>query len=502
MNRRITAAAAALALPAGILGVLALPATAAPDSAPKAQPVAPLDAASPEMLSAMQRDLGLSADEARTRLGREDRATRTEARLRKQLGTAYAGAWLSGDTATLNVAVTTAAAAEQVRASGARAKLVSRNAEKLSAVKAGLDRTAGRASASAIPAWYVDEAANTVVVLARDTVAARSFVAAARVDGAAVRIETSAEAPRLLYDVRGGDAYYMGGRCSVGLSVQGGFVTAGHCGSTGTAVQGFNRVAMGSFAGSSFPGNDYAWVRVNSNWTPQPWVNNYSGGNVIVAGGQEAATGASICRSGSTTGWHCGTIQAKNSTVNYPQGTVTGLTRTNVCAEPGDSGGGWISGQQGQGVTSGGSGNCTSGGTTYYQPLVEILNVYNLTLVTSGGGGGTPPPPPPPPPPGGSGCTGYEFTVSGSVAAGARANTQSYQSTVTGTHRGCVAGPAGTDFDLYLQKLVSGAWRTVASGTTPSNRDTLSYTGTAGTYRYQVHAYSGGGSVTVGYSNP
>ena len=99
-----------------------------------------------------------------------------------------------------------------------------------------------------------------------------------------------------------------GGRCSVGFSVNGGFVTAGHCGTTGTATQGYNQVAQGTFRGSSFPGNDYAWVRINGNWTPQPWVNNYAGGNVTVAGSTEAAVGASICRSGSTTGWHCGTV--------------------------------------------------------------------------------------------------------------------------------------------------------------------------------------------------
>ena len=81
--------------------------------------------------------------------------------------------------------------------------------------------------------------------------------------------------------------------------------------------------------------------------------------------------------------WHCGTVQAKNQTVRYAQGTVYGLTRTNVCAEPGDSGGSWLSGNQAQGVTSCGSGNCTSGGTTYFQPVNEILSAYGLRLVTS-----------------------------------------------------------------------------------------------------------------------
>ncbi len=113
---------------------------------------------------------------------------------------------------------------------------------------------------------------------------------------------------------------------------------------------------------SSFPGNDYAYVNVGSDDTPIGAVNNYSGGTVNVAGSTQAAVGSTVCRSGSTTGWHCGTIQAFNASVTYAEGTVSGLIRTNVCAEPGDSGGSLLAGTQAQGMTSGGSGNCSSGG--------------------------------------------------------------------------------------------------------------------------------------------
>jgi streptogrisin C len=95
-------------------------------------------------------------------------------------------------------------------------------------------------------------------------------------DGRAVQVEVSNEEPCPLYDTRGGDAYYSGGgRCSIGFSVQGGFVTAGHCGGAGTTTYGFNWVAQGTVRGSSFPGNDYAWVQGNSSWASQPWVNSY-----------------------------------------------------------------------------------------------------------------------------------------------------------------------------------------------------------------------------------
>lgn len=495
MKRTLAGLAAATLLSAGIVAVLGSPAAAGPaasSSAPSAV------AASPAMLDALQRDLGLTAAQARQRIATDTAASSIELKLRKQLGKAYAGAWLSADAKSFVVAVTDSRRAAEVRAAGATPTVVSRSGATLDAVKAGLDRAAAKAPARSVPGWYVDVRTNSVVVLASGgTAAARAFIRSSGVTAAAVRVVASSEAPRTLYDVRGGDAFYMGGgRCSVGFSVNGGFVTAGHCGTAGTATQGYNQVAQGTFQASSFPGNDYSWVAVNSNWTPQPWVNNYSGGNVTVAGSTEAAVGAAICRSGSTTGWHCGTVQAKNQTVNYAQGSVSGLTRTNVCAEPGDSGGSWLSGQQAQGVTSGGSGNCTSGGTTYFQPVNEILTAYGRTLVTSG----EPPPPPPP-----TGCTGYEFTATGSLSSGGSAyhpNGSYYYSAGSGAHAGCLDGPNGTDFDLYLQKWNGFGWSVVAQGITANPDETVTYNGTAGYYRWRVHAYSGSGSYSLGYSNP
>jgi streptogrisin C len=490
MNRRLAAVAAAILLPSSGLVAFGIPSLAAPDAPPAA------DAASPAMLGALQRDLGLTATEARARLAREDTASKKDVQLRKELGAAYAGSWLTSDAGSLVVAVTDRAQSARVTAAGATPKVVARSAAALDQIKATLDSNAAKAPAAAVPGWYVDVVTNTVVVLAKgDAAAAKAFAATAK--SSAVRVVASTEAPKPLYDVVGGDAYYIGGgRCSVGFSVTGGFVTAGHCGSTGNATSGYNQVSQGTFRGSSFPGNDYAWVGVNSNWTPTPYVDNYSGGTVTVAGSTEAAVGASICRSGSTTGWHCGTVSAKNQTVNYSEGTVTGLTRTNVCAEPGDSGGSWLSGQQAQGVTSGGSGDCTSGGTTYFQPVNEILSAYGLTLTTNGGG--TTPPPT-------TGCSGYELTRTGSLSSGASAiqpDGSYYYSSASGTHSACLDGPSGVDFDLYLQKWNGSAWSSVASGTTANPDETVTYSGTAGYYRYQVLSYSGSGSYTLGFSNP
>ena len=343
----------------------------------------------PGMVAAMKRDLRLDDDKIAARLRTEAAAPVVQRRLQARLGSAFAGAWIPSGAARLTVAVTDPSAAATVRAEGAEPTVVARGADDLARTRSALDRNAARAKAGVVRGWYVDTPANRVVVLAAPgaETAARAFATSS---GAGSVTVLTAEQPRPMYDIRGGDQFLINGNtlCSVGFAVAGGFVTAGHCGGTGSPTLGHNNVAQGTFAGSSFPGNDYAWVRTNANWTPQPWVNNYAGGNVVVAGSQDAAIGSSICRSGRTTGWRCGTLLGRNETIVYAQGAVSGLSRSNACAEPGDSGGSWISGNQAQGVTSGGSGNCSSGGTMWFQPVNEILSTYGLSLTTSGGGGG------------------------------------------------------------------------------------------------------------------
>ncbi|MCM4078464.1 ricin-type beta-trefoil lectin domain protein [Paractinoplanes hotanensis] len=357
--------------------------TLSPVPAHAADPSIDLD---PGMLSAMRRDLKIDNGEIAARLRTEAAAPVVEKRLKSKLGSAFAGAWIPSGAARLTVAVTDASAASVVRAEGADAKVVAHSSGDLASTRTALDKRAESAKSSVVRGWYVDVPNNRVVVTAAPgaEAEARAFARGA----GAVTVVTSAEQPRPMYDTRGGDQYVINGNtlCSVGFSVAGGFVTAGHCGGTGSPTLGYNNVAQGNFAGSSFPGNDYGWVRTNGNWTSQPWVNNYSGGNVTVAGSQDAAIGSSICRSGRTTGWRCGTLLGRNETIVYSQGAVSGLSRSNACAEPGDSGGSWISGNQAQGVTSGGSGNCSSGGTMWFQPVNEILQVYGLSLTTTGGG--------------------------------------------------------------------------------------------------------------------
>ncbi|MDT9687599.1 S1 family peptidase [Streptomyces sp. P9(2023)] len=342
--------------------------------------------ASPGLVSAMQRDLGLTEREARTRLAQEKKAFALQPKAERAAGADFAGTWFDADSGRLTVAVTNRQKAEAVRATGATAQVVTHSAARLDAVKQRIDRMKAPA---AVGSWHVDVRANEVVVQVdadrAGSAEVTTFLDRARAAGP-VRVETVDAAPTTFAaGTVGGDPYYTNQyRCSIGFSVHGGFVTAGHCGGPGTFVRGWDGSDMGTFQASSFPGDDMAWVRTGFGWWTVPVV--YGWGQTsdrLVRGSWEAPVGSSVCRSGSTTKFHCGTVLGKNETVNYQQGAVHQMTRTNVCAEGGDSGGAFITGDQAQGVTSGGWGNCSSGGNTWFQPVNEILGRYGLTLHTA-----------------------------------------------------------------------------------------------------------------------
>lgn len=457
----------------------------------------------PSLLRAMERELGMSRGRAVDRLRFQTEASARASQAAKTLDS-YAGSWLDPSADVLYVAVSNARERSSVEKFGATAVVVERPLEELEELQETLDVSLAAADV-AVTATYVDPTTNVLVVgvVEGEERAAVEVAAQAGVPGDAVEVVVE-EAPRTFVDVVGGNAYYINGtsRCSVGFTVGDGFLTAGHCGATGATTTN----PSGTFVGSSFPGDDYAYVRTASGNPLLASVNSYSGSTVGVSGSTPAPVGAAVCRSGSTTGWHCGVIRAYDATVNYPQGSVGGLIRTDVCAERGDSGGSLLAGNQAQGVTSGGSGSCSTGGTTYFQPVNEILGRYDLTLRTSGDGGATtsPTPSPSPSPTPTStpvGCSGYQHTATSSLASGKSLATSSF-SAVAGQHAGCLDGPSGVDFDLYLQRSSSGRWRTVAQGITASADELVSYTGPSGTYRWLVRSYSGSGSLTLEWNRP
>lgn len=96
-----------------------------------------------------------------------------------------------------------------------------------------------------------------------------------------------------------------------------------------------------------------------------------------------------------------------------------------------------------------------------------------------------------------TGCTQYTGTLSAGGTAYAPGS--SGFSFTGGTLKGYLRGPAGADFDLYMEKYGSGlfgGWSSVASGTGNTADENVSYSAASGTYRWRIKAYSGSGSYT------
>jgi streptogrisin D len=303
--------------------------------------------------------------------------------LTQRLGAHTAGSYIDRSTGRLVVTVTDGAAARSVRAAGAIPKNVTRSGAALKRATATLGRTATVAGT----AWAVDPATNQVVLSVDRTVTGAKLTRVRRAAaglGDAVRIERVPG--KFTLRLRGGDAIYGGdSRCSLGFNVHKGgtyyFLTAGHCGDIASAWYAgtLGNTRIGTRRGSSFPGNDYAIIQYVRGVSHPGTVNLYSGSQDITRAAN-AVVGQSVRRSGSTSGVHSGRVTATNQTVNYSEGTVRGLIRTTVCAEAGDSGGSLFAGRTALGLTSGGSGNCLLGGTTFFQPVTEALHAYGVSV--------------------------------------------------------------------------------------------------------------------------
>lgn len=233
-------------------------------------------------------------------------------------------------------------------------------------------------------AWAVDAKTKQVVVTVDSTVSKAEINKIKKEAGDTAGALTIKRTPGTFKKlISGGDAIYASSwRCSLGFNVQDNsgnyyFLTAGHC-TDGAGTWWSNSshsTTLGTTSGSSFPGNDYGIVRyTNSSVTKSGTV-----GSQDITSAATPSVGTTVTRRGSTTGIHSGRVTALNATVNYGGGdVVSGLIQTTVCAEPGDSGGPLYGGTKAYGLTSGGSGNCTSGGTTFFQPVTEALSAYGV----------------------------------------------------------------------------------------------------------------------------
>jgi streptogrisin D len=295
-----------------------------------------------------------------------------------------AGSWIADDGRPV-VAVTDAEGEAEVRKAGAKAKLVHFSMKQLRSAAQNL-RAAPRVAGTA---WSVDPSTNKVVVLADSSVDSGEWT---QMTGLAKRIGTQVEMKRTTgafttTSLGAEPIFGENDRCSAGFNVTDGrsdfILTAGHCGPVGSPWFGDTQGSspVGATVATDFPGSDFSLVQYQNSSADRTSAVNVGGGRAVrITGAADPAVGQRVSRSGSTTGLRSGEVTGLNATVNYPEGSVSGLIQTSVCAEPGDSGGPLFSQNTALGLTSGGSGNCASGGTTFFQPVTKALSALGVSI--------------------------------------------------------------------------------------------------------------------------
>lgn len=302
--------------------------------------------------------------------------------LLKSLGSDAAGGYYDAQARNLVVNVLDQGAVKTVEAAYVKARVVTNSLAELDGARTVLKKDATIAGTS----WATDPVSNKVVVTADKTVSGAEWAKLSTVvDKLGAKAELKRSKGSSSPSSCGGDAISgSGGRCSLGFNVvKGGqpyILTAGHCTAAISTWSDSSGQEIGQNAESHFPGTDFGLVKYTASVDHPSEVDLYNGSSQKITGAADATVGMKVTRSGSTTHVHDGTVTGLNATVNYSEGTVNGLIQTNVCAEPGDSGGSLFSGSNAIGLTSGGSGNCTSGGETFFQPVTAALSATGAQI--------------------------------------------------------------------------------------------------------------------------
>lgn len=303
--------------------------------------------------------------------------------LTSDLGAKAAGTYYDAQTKSLVVNVLDEASARVAEAAGAKAKVVQNSLAELKSAQATI-----KGHSTPGTSWVMDPTSNKVVVTADRTVTGAKLEKVTQLvkslGGKAELKQTKGEFKPF---IAGGDAISDPsiGRCSLGFNVvkdgQPYFITAGHCTEEISTWSDSDGNVIGENADSDFPGNDFGLVKYTSDVDHPSAVDLYNGSTQSITKAGDATVGEKVQRSGSTTQVHDGTVTGLDATVDYGNGDVVeGLIQTDVCAEPGDSGGSLFDGETALGLTSGGSGDCTSGGETFFQPVPEALSTFGAEI--------------------------------------------------------------------------------------------------------------------------
>lgn len=127
--------------------------------------------------------------------------------------------------------------------------------------------------------------------------------------------------------------------------------------------------------------------------------------------------------------------------------------------------------------------------STQYAQVQDAWAAVGIGSASGGSSGG-----------GSTSCTTTTWTGSLSKkGASSYAPTTSGTSVTVAAQTVSLTGPSTADFDIYLQKSSGSSWANVASSTGSTSTESISYSGTSGTYRVRVYSYSGTGSFTLSW---
>lgn len=375
-----------LSVCAGI-GALAVPATAAPAAA-----------YDQTMLETLASQLGVSPLQAAQKLDHEKNLISSLESIRTR-GLHTDGAYFD-DAGALVVNAADAGSAQALRSAGLTPRTGARGEKALNTLSGTVGTVIG-ADVTQVQSWGPELATDQVVVTVQpgaDRALVRRLSALSGVTvrtGVANGNTTQADViPGQIMDLDPGTNCSLGfpGTTSDGDNV---LLTAGHCVEGNPDILNRNGVHIGQGVATEFPSVDMGLMDIDAEDTGRGYVDTRKGTTVRITGSSKAPVGTTLCKAGNTTGWTCGKITAYNQTVRYSGESVatSGLAKSTVCTEGGDSGGAYIAGNTAQGMTSGGpndghdcgynQGSNATGSYSYYQPVVDAANNYGVTLTRS-----------------------------------------------------------------------------------------------------------------------
>jgi len=376
--RRVAAVAASAALLAGPLATVA-----------HAEPTPALP---PELVEAVQRDLGLSPEEYLDRAARAQELGDYARSFRAERPDDFAGAWLSQDGESV-VAVTNREAALRAEADGYQATVAPLSADGLERALAELNRWVAalpRELSSQVNNTYIDVLDNQIVIDIVNSPVGRALNLPSLI--ANLQVQLTPGMPENDPAPMGGDTYITAdgdvrntpldriGICSFGFNgvdADGDAVniTAGHCDAVarrdgGSTVYLPNRanidesVQIGSFTNSTVGTDstlDYGIIALNDAGVDaglnRPIVRGGNGSTLTITGTAVPVVGAPVCKSGQSSSFTCGVVVADHveTQLVYSNGAETNVSgfATSACTLAGDSGGAIVTGTRALGVISG-----------------------------------------------------------------------------------------------------------------------------------------------------